>query len=478
MNDLAAWCNITFANASANPLKIAQHLYSDENTEITDLVIPDNVTNICDNLFRGCPNIVNLKIGDGVTKIGKYAFASCSGLTSVVIGNGVTTIDDNAFWNCNSIMSLTMGIGVLSVGFNAFSYPHKVIWLTKTPPTGYINVNGRINYVSNNQFSNLRNKTEYPLLTSTFVVGGAKYVPVNVSERTCDVIDCAYNSSAEKINIGKSVSYQGVSLKVKQIQQSAFYENAYIKDIDLNFDGDIKSYAFSGCINTDKVVINNNGVISSHAFENNVKMTSLEIGNNVSLVGSLSFGGCTNLKKALIGNSVEEIGSQAFMNCSNLDSITLGTSIKNIYNQAYANCTSVTRIVCNSVIPPVCDTQALYGISPWTCTLSVPKGCTAIYQTADQWKEFFFIEEHESAEDPTNSVANVPAKALLIQNDGGVITIQGCDEGEQVSVFGINGTQANSAICQNGKATVKTSLQSGSVAIVKVGNKHVKVVLK
>lgn len=67
---------------------------------------------------------------------------------------------------------------------------------------------------------------------------------------------------------------------------------------------------------------------------------------------------------------------------------------------------------------------------------------------------------------------------ILIQSNGGVLTIQGADEGTQVSVYGINGTEAGKAIIRNGCATVNTNLQPGSVAIVKIGEKSVKVVVK
>ena len=44
--DIAAWCGINFGNFGSNPLYYAHHIYSDENTEIKDLVIPDGVTSI------------------------------------------------------------------------------------------------------------------------------------------------------------------------------------------------------------------------------------------------------------------------------------------------------------------------------------------------------------------------------------------------------------------------------------------------
>ena len=70
------------------------------------------------------------------------------------------------------------------------------------------------------------------------------------------------------------------------------------------------------------------------------------------------------------------------------------------------------------------------------------------------------------------------ARALLIQSNGGVINVQGADDGETVSVYNIKGMLAGTTFSQNGNASVITSLQPGNVAIVKLGKKSIKVVLK
>ena len=89
-----------------------------------------------------------------------------------------------------------------------------------------------------------------------------------------------------------------------------------------------------------------------------------------------------------------------------------------------------------------------------------------------------WIDVEPKTEGITSGVANVPANALLIRNEAGVFTIEGADDDTQVSVYTVNGTQAGSAFSKNGQATVATNLQAGSVAIVKIGEKSVKVVLK
>ena len=89
-----------------------------------------------------------------------------------------------------------------------------------------------------------------------------------------------------------------------------------------------------------------------------------------------------------------------------------------------------------------------------------------------------WIDASPKTEGITNGIANIPANAVLIQSAGGSIRVQGVDEGTQVNVYGVNGSQAGSAISQSGAATINTNLQPGSIAIVKIGQKSFKVVIK
>lgn len=76
------------------------------------------------------------------------------------------------------------------------------------------------------------------------------------------------------------------------------------------------------------------------------------------------------------------------------------------------------------------------------------------------------------------TISKVPAQVVLIQSEGGVLTVQGLDDGQQVRVYSIDGTEAGAAVSSNGQATVGTNLKAGSVAIIKIGDRGVKVVIK
>lgn len=83
---------------------------------------------------------------------------------------------------------------------------------------------------------------------------------------------------------------------------------------------------------------------------------------------------------------------------------------------------------------------------------------------------------------PATAIEMVPAMEaampVLIQNNGGMLTVQGAQDGTPVSVYTIAGTEAGSAISQNSMARISTSMQQGDIAIVRIGNRSVKVVLK
>ena len=106
------------------------------------------------------------------------------------------------------------------------------------------------------------------------------------------------------------------------------------------------------------------------------------------------FYGCTNLKNVTIGEGVTTIGKWAFSGCSSLESFAFGSSVKTIGQEAFSDCTAMTHLVSKATTPPTCGTQALDDINKWSCTLSVPEGCNSVYQQADQWKDFFFIDNN------------------------------------------------------------------------------------
>lgn len=103
VKDIAAWCKVSFSGTISNPLNKAGHLYSDESTEITILIIPEGVTSINKNVFWGCTGLTSCIISNSVKTIGEQAFRDCKGLTSITMGNNVESIAKRAFDGCEGL---------------------------------------------------------------------------------------------------------------------------------------------------------------------------------------------------------------------------------------------------------------------------------------------------------------------------------------------------------------------------------------
>ena len=369
-------------------------------TGLTSVVIPNSVTSIGSSAFSGCSGLTSIVIPNSVTSIGNDAFADCSGLTSVEIPNSVTTIGNGAFSGCCGLTSIEIGNGVTSIGNDAFygcSSLKKAIWLTNTPPSGYKNVGATYNYVANNQYSGLNNTKIYPYLSSMFEVDGVRYVPVSPAERTCDAIDCAYNDTTSvDIVIGKTVSYKGISMNVKEIMPYALYANKKIKSVKFENEGNIGDYALSGCTALTTANTSNEGNVGSYAFNGCTALTTANISNkgnvgsyafsgctalttanvlNKGYIGDYAFSGCTALTTANISNE-GNIGDYAFSGCNYLAEATLGDSVTSIGTEAFSNCKALGNIVIPDAVTYI-GNKAFSGCSALKST-EIGAGVTTI----------------------------------------------------------------------------------------------------
>ena len=107
ITSLAAWCDLQLLGYDSSPLMDACHLRLD-GEDVTHVVIPDGVTALRKDLFRGVKSLVSVTLPASVTSIGDYAFYKCSSLADVQLGDSVTAIGYCAFAGCKSLTAVEL----------------------------------------------------------------------------------------------------------------------------------------------------------------------------------------------------------------------------------------------------------------------------------------------------------------------------------------------------------------------------------
>ena len=89
-----------------------------------------------------------------------------------------------------------------------------------------------------------------------------------------------------------------------------------------------------------------------------------------------------------------------------------------------------------------------------------------------------WIDADPKTEGIENGISQVRANAVLIQSHDGTLSIAGVADGTDIAVYSVSGQMVGSAKAHGTTSTVTTTLRSGNVAIVRIGDKSVKVVMQ
>ena len=87
---------------------------------ITELTVPDFITEIGGSAFIGCKRLTEITLPAGITRINMGTFTGCSSLKSIELPESVTTLETWAFWQCSALESIVLPSGLYKVGQGAF----------------------------------------------------------------------------------------------------------------------------------------------------------------------------------------------------------------------------------------------------------------------------------------------------------------------------------------------------------------------
>ena len=367
VSDIAAWCRINFCFSDSNPLYFAHHLYSDESTEITDLIIPD-VETINSHAFEYCYGLKTVQIPNGVKSIGYNAFRGCSNLTSINIPNSMTSISEEAFRGC---------------------------YFT----TGFIN-NSSLTDSLNWGASIFDEETSDGLLIKNGAV-------------------CRCRAFATSVAIPNNVT---------RIAHNAFEGSNLVSVTIPNSVTHIESSAFFDCSNLTSVIIPNSVTcIEDYTFASCSNLTSVTIPNSVTRIESGAFYDCWNLTSITIPEGVDSIGERAFYGCTQLRKVTIPSTVKYLEKGAFGRCSSLKEVYCLAKEVPyksspgysehIFSTEVARPDMFSSATLFVPAGTINSYKAYEDWSLFGSILPIPT--DMQNmSVSGVQNSGCLAETDG------------------------------------------------------------
>ena len=112
-----------------------------DNYSIANIIFGNKVEIIPPYLCVHLKGLTEVTIPNSVSNIGSYAFDGCENLSSIVIGNNVKIIDSYAFSNCNKLTTITIPKSVAEIGVCAFTNityyntgPNKIYCEAINPP--------------------------------------------------------------------------------------------------------------------------------------------------------------------------------------------------------------------------------------------------------------------------------------------------------------------------------------------------------
>lgn len=366
----------------------------DGQTSMTNVTIPNSVTNIGRGAFEGCSGLTSVTFCGCATSIGDIAFDHCINLTSVTIPNYVNNIGDEAFLDCTSLASVTVGNSVINIGSQAFSFCTNLSSVTIGNSVTNIGVQpfqacssltnisvNPANPAYNSLNGVLFDKAQDMLLQYPLGLVGPYSVPNTVTNIGPDAFNSCGNLSS--VIMGNSVTSIGegafgyctsltsatIPNSVTSIGEGAFEFTSLTSATVPNSVTSIGEGALGYCTSLTNIQVSAenpaysslNGALFDRAqntliqYPTGLTNSAYTIPDTVTGIGPGAFGLCANLARVTIPVSVTSIGGGAFSYCTSLTSLPMGNSVTSIGDSAFTYCTNLTTVTIPDTVTNIGD---------------------------------------------------------------------------------------------------------------------------
>lgn len=263
----------------SSPSDIPWYSYADT---IKNVVFEKGVTCIGSYAFYGCTGLTEITLPETLTEILDHAFEGCTGITVIIIPAKVTTIGASAFKGCTGLENVTVPASVTTIGKNAFGGCTGLTGISFDRTLGW-EANGKIVYATV-----IASETEaLRLLTS-------KYAK---AEWKCDTSVVANGSC------GSSSDWKLTDSGVITVCGSGVTDN---------YSAGTQPWADRKADITAIVISDGVTYIGNCAFYECVNVKSITIPASVVVIGRYAFYSCKGVTEVVIPSTVVSIGVYAF----------------------------------------------------------------------------------------------------------------------------------------------------------------------
>ena len=301
---------------------------------LTDITIPNKVSTLGESCFAENKNLQTVFVGSGCQILPKNIFSGCSSLKQVHLSAGLLTIDDAVFANCTAMESISIPGTVAQVGNLQW-------WKYKTD-------------CSELPFYNCTSlkRVRFEDGVQPIVFGSHNYGGNSTSQNYLAYNKGLFSSCPlEEVYVGRNITYlKNVDYSFESYPHaygySAFYDQPKLAKITISPSvTKIAPYLFYKNAAITMTELPKVKEIGRSAFEECSKLTTLNLGQALEIVGDCAFQNCTNVTKLTFPDATTAIGSSAFARCSSVTEITVGQGLKSVGDYSFFDCGSFTALV-------------------------------------------------------------------------------------------------------------------------------------
>lgn len=313
-----------------------------KNENLVVVKLPENMTEVGEDIFGDCKNLRGVKIPEGVSRINKEAFYGCSILETINFPAKLTSVGDNAFSLCSKMELDNLPNSLLHVGQSAFCYvPLQALKLDRKVEIG-------AGAFSNTPITEIEMATpcdsilggtfsDCPNLTKITIGEGLKYIGDKAFANS-PVKEANLPSTLRDISSTAFTGYSSYCPFVNDIQPENHIR--YIGKVAYQcVDRDLEEYTIKDGTVT----------LADELFENwQGNATTFHIPASVEQIGSRVFAG-TQIKTLPEMPGLKRIGDEAFYQCKNLKKVTIPETVEYIGGGAFYGCSNIWSLTYNAI---------------------------------------------------------------------------------------------------------------------------------